>query len=216
MNPGKSYSLLLCALLLPVIAVAGSPPPRLPGWSSYQSGDYAAAFAMFKAGAERGDRVAQYDLAMLYWRGEGVPRNRELALKWLQKAVDAQLSSAQFVLGQVYESGDGLPRDLQQATRLFEAAARQGHRDAQVSVATQYYLGRGAPQDYGRAARWYRAAAEQGDVGAQYLLASQYEHGLGLKKDWREAVRWYALAGQQGDQAGLLKARALAAEHGVR
>lgn len=166
------------------MSAAAAEKPPLAGWASYQAGDYAAAFLMFKAGAERGDRVAQYDLAMLYWRGEGAPRNRELALKWLQ-----------------------------QATRLFEAAAIQGHRDAQVSVATQYYLGRGARQDYASAARWYLAAAKQGDVGAQYLLASQYEHGLGVKENWREAMHWYARAGEQGDRAGLLKAKALAAGH---
>ncbi len=128
-------------LLGMALSAAAAEKPSLPGWASYQAGDYAQAFLMFKAGAERGDRVAQYDLAMLYWRGEGVPRDRVQALKWLQQAAAARLSSAQFVLAQVYESGDGLPRDMQQATRLFEAAARQGHRDAQVSVATQYYRG---------------------------------------------------------------------------
>lgn len=177
------------------------PEPAVDGWEEYQNGDYPTARRLFMQAARQGDRVAQYDLAVMYWHGEGMPANRRLALQWLHKAAAAQLADAQFMLGKLYEAGDGVPRNLKQATGWYEKAAGQGHLEAQINVATQYFLGRGAPHDEQRAASWYRKAAEQGDASAQYLIASMYQHGNGVAQDPAQALRWYQAAAAQGDPA---------------
>ncbi|RBH46969.1 hypothetical protein C3F00_036870 [Pseudomonas sp. MWU13-2860] len=41
---------------------------EVPGWASYQRGDFAAARRQFEQAAEAGDRVAAFDLAMMDWR----------------------------------------------------------------------------------------------------------------------------------------------------
>lgn len=178
-----------------------SPAAAVDGWEEYQNGDYPTARRLFMQAARQGDRVAQYDLAVMYWHGEGMPANRRLALQWLHKAAAAQLADAQFMLGKLYEAGDGVPRNLKQATGWYEKAAGQGHLEAQINVATQYFLGRGAPHDEQRAASWYRKAAEQGDASAQYLIASMYQHGNGVAQDPAQALRWYQAAAAQGDPA---------------
>ena len=38
--------------------------------------------------AERGDAEAQYDLALAYYKGEGVAKDLEEAVKWFRKAAD--------------------------------------------------------------------------------------------------------------------------------
>jgi len=182
-------------------------------WRAYERGDHTVAAALYADAARHGDRLAQFNYAMMLLRGEAVATERGEAVSWLRKAADAGMMQAQYNLALLYEKGTGVPKSLTEATAWFERAAEQGHTDAQVNVATQYFLGRGAPKDYAKAARWYREAANGGDVGAQYILASMYEKGDGVARDLRLALHWYTQAAQQGDAVALVKARAVARQY---
>jgi len=57
--------------------------------------------------AERGDATAQLILAQAYERGEGVPKNGELAASWYRKAAEQGNSEAQERLGVLYLIGEG-------------------------------------------------------------------------------------------------------------
>ena len=155
-------------------------PSAGAAWQAYRRGDYAQAFAAYEAAARNGDRLAQFNLAMMLLRGEGKPIDLAVAVEWLGKSADAGMAQAQYSMGLLSEGGVGMPRSLTGATAWWQKAADQGHTDAQVELATQYFLGRGAPKDWKLAARWYEAAAENGDVGAQYIMGSFYEHGDGV------------------------------------
>ena len=52
--------------------------------------------------AERGDPIAQTELADFYRAGQGVPQNAELALKWYRLAGEQDYSAAQVSLGTMY------------------------------------------------------------------------------------------------------------------
>jgi len=41
------------------------------GWQAYRGGDYAAARMIYEQAATKGDRLAQFNLAMMLLRGEG-------------------------------------------------------------------------------------------------------------------------------------------------
>ena len=187
--------------------------PNPAAWQAYERHDYATAAKLYAEGARKGDRLAQFNYAMMLLRGEAVAAERGEAVSWLRKAAEAGMMQAQYNLALLYERGTGVPKSLTDATAWFERAAEQGHTDAQVSVATQYFLGRGAPKDYARAAHWYREAADGGDVGAQYILASMYEKGDGVARDLRLALHWYTQAAHQGDAVALVKARAVARQY---
>ena len=58
--------------------------------------------------AEQGDAVAQNQLGLRYYEGNGVPENKEEAVTWLRKAADRGLPSAQGRLGLCYYYGDGI------------------------------------------------------------------------------------------------------------
>ena len=114
-----------------------------------------------KPAPRRGDRLAQYNLAMMLMRGEGTAVDIDAGVDWLTKAADAGMAQAQYNLGLLAESGIGVARSLTTATAWWQKAAEQGHAEAQVQLATQYFLGRGAPKDWKLAAKWYEAAAEE-------------------------------------------------------
>lgn len=168
----------------------------------YEENNYPVALREFKAEAERGNRIAQFDYAMMLLNGEGTDPDLPNALIWLQKAANAGMSHAQFIYGQLYDSGQVIEPNPKLAHYWFTKAAEQGHVDAEVALATQYMDGRGTPRSYAEAFHWYLKAAKNGDEASQYIVASFYEKGGdGVKVDLTTARVWYALAAAQGDPA---------------
>jgi TPR repeat protein len=211
---------LVVAALLWTQAVQGARLQIVPdddvelarGFAAYESGDLAGARKLFTLAAERNQRVAQFNLAVMLFAGEGGAVDAAAGVQWLQKSAHAGFARAQYALGLLHEHGGPVPRSLTETTVWFRRAAEQGYRDAQVGLATQYFLGRGAPRDLAEAARWYERAAEQGDTGAAYIIASQYEKGDGVAIDMLRAFYWYSVAAGSGDPVAALKAREVRAK----
>ncbi len=55
--------------------------------------------------------AAQWWLAQLYLRGQGLLQDCEVATKWLQRAADQGEAFAQWDLGKLYRDGKGVPQD---------------------------------------------------------------------------------------------------------
>ena len=101
--------------------------------------------------ANRGDADAQWQMAVRYHDGEGVPQSDTQAMLWFQLAAEQGNVAAQSALGSYYWAGRGVPEDLSKAymwsaialaggdanskARLEGLASRMTH--AQVSAARQ-------------------------------------------------------------------------------
>ena len=75
--------------LVAVAAFLGSTPARADLYSAtkaYEKGDFATAFQQFKELAELGQPHAQYNLAVMYTRGEGVAVSNTNAHAWASLA----------------------------------------------------------------------------------------------------------------------------------
>ena len=186
-------------------------PDLKAAYAYYQRGAVSSAFERYARAAKRGQPIAQYNIAMMLFNGEGVAMDPARARDWLARAAAGGLAQAQFNQGLLYENGNGVARSQSEAAAWFRRAAEQGHADAQVSLATQYFLGRGVKKDEAEAARWYKRAAIGGVVEAQYIIASCYEHGEGVARDKKRAIYWYTKAGLQGDTVAAEKAKVLSA-----
>jgi hypothetical protein len=104
--------------------------------------------------AEAGDSTAQYEMAVRYADGEGVPQNYRDAMAWFAKAAANGNDNAQWKLGLGYLKGIGVPHDARKAAVWFKRAANQGHIRAQSALGDLYLSGRGVPRDYVRAYTW--------------------------------------------------------------
>ena len=80
--------------------------------------------------AEGGDKIAQYDLGVMYRDGDGVPQDYKEAVKWYTKAAEQGLAKAQLFLGNRYYLGQGVPKDLVQAYAWYNVASANGHEKA--------------------------------------------------------------------------------------
>ena len=74
------------------------------------SGDFDTAFREFTSAAEDGLSLAQYNLGILYFTGQGVSKNLEEAFKWTKAAAEQGHLNAQFNLGSLYLDGQGTER----------------------------------------------------------------------------------------------------------
>lgn len=81
--------------------------------------------------AEEGDVDAQYNLGIIYYHGEGVPKDYEEALSWFHKAAEQDDADAQYNLGFMYGRGEGIEKSHAQSAAWFKRAADQGHKGAQ-------------------------------------------------------------------------------------
>ncbi|MGY8526377.1 tetratricopeptide repeat protein [Paracidovorax citrulli] len=215
---GAFEALLLTTLLASPTLGIGAPRPQQPAQTltqqavkEYEEGAHEDALRDFARAARLGNRLAQFNYAMMLLRGEGTAQKPAEALVWLKKAADNEMTHAQFAWGDLHERGDLVPRSLEEANRWYRRAGQGGHVQAQVALATNYFTGRGVPLDYGQAFEWYARAADAGDGGAQYIVGSFYERGEPgvVERDLEQAKAWYARSAAHGDPGALAKLRSL-------
>jgi hypothetical protein len=94
------------------------------------SGDHAPALKKWGPLAEQGAAPAQYNLAMLYYNGEGVPKNYEIAFKWFKLAAQQGLSRAQYSLALMYLQGNDTMKDYTLAHMWLNIVVSQGFEEA--------------------------------------------------------------------------------------
>ena len=109
--------------------------------------------------ANAGDSIAQYEMALRYADGDGVPLNYQEAMAWFAKSAAKGNDKAQWKLGLGYIKGIGVPHDERMAVLWFKRAANHGDVPAQIALSDVYLSGRGVPRDYVRAYTWANIAA---------------------------------------------------------
>ena len=148
--------------------------------------------------AEQGDARAQFNLAVSYYNGDGVPQDKQKAVEWYRKAAEQGHATAQYNLAIMYKKGEGLPQDKKKAVEWYHKAAEQGFASAQYSLGIMYYNGEGVQQDKKKAIEWFQKAAEQGHAHAQFELGDMYDNGDGVEQNKAIANEWYGKACAKG------------------
>ncbi len=228
---------ILQGVLIPLFLSAGMQSPLLA------SEMWEELFDEHLENARAGDTEAQYELGVMYLKGQGVEQDREQALLWLQKASDGGDQQATSKLGRVKKE--------QEKFEELSASAQTGDIDAQYDVAMMYLKGRGVRQSGKQARKWLGKAAEQGDARAitrlgivnykgedgpsdypqalelfnrvsgtsalaQYYLGEIYANGAGVEQDYPVAIDWYKKAAEGGFDRALGKIINLEEELRVR
>lgn len=117
-------------------------------------GDYQTAFREFSVAAENGLDLAQYNLAILYFTGQGVKQDLEQAFKWTEAAALQGHLAAQANLGSLYIEGSGVIEDVETGIAWFSAAGRGGHANSSFALANMYFDGDPVERDYAMAHAW--------------------------------------------------------------
>lgn len=77
--------------------------------------------------AEQGNAEAQFNLGLIYYNGDGVPRDDPEAAKWYFKAAEQGHIEAQLNLGVMYYFDGVLQQDYVEAVNLYLNETEKSH-----------------------------------------------------------------------------------------
>jgi TPR repeat protein len=130
--------------------------------------------------AAKTDPRASYDLALRYFRGDGVRRSSYKALQWMREAGDRGDLNAQKALGRLYLSGlEEMGSDPQEAEKWLMIAASRGDRESK-RLLEEAKAAKKANTEY---RRWLDLRRAE--------LAGWWYHGWGYRAYWRGDRWWY-------------------------
>jgi TPR repeat protein len=132
------------------------------------AGPDTSADAVRKA-AQQGDVGAQHSLGLIYFTGQGVPKDLAEAAKWFREAAEKGFAASQYMLGITFLVSEDAPKDYAEAAKWFRLASEQGYTDAQAMLSAAYVSGRGVERDDVMALMWSSIAATHGDKDASEL-----------------------------------------------
>ena len=182
--------------------------------------------------ALQGKSSAMFNLAIMYQRGIGVPKDRINAFAWymvsemdgseeIREEVKKVLANAtaserrkaieqtkdiiaKLDIAPMFSLGSQSIERSNQFHRQFELA-QLGDAEDQFALASMYHDGHGTVKDPQEAAVWCRRAAEQGNIDAMRTLAICLENGDGVKEDFDEMAKWYRKAAEKDDPESQFK-----------
>jgi uncharacterized protein len=162
------HSTLTASVMLVVVAGAAVAGKLEDAKAALNRRDYTTGLRLLRPLTEQGNSAAQFVFGLLYYTGQGVPKNVVEAVKWFRKAAEQGDPNAQVMLGTMYRDGQGLPQNYTEAVKWYREAAEQGHDIAESELGVMY--ARGVPKNLAEAVKWWRKAAAQGNSQAERNL----------------------------------------------
>lgn len=132
----------------------------------------------YRQAAAKGVVAAQNNLAIMYAKGEGVPRLPSHAVSLWREAAEGGHPMAQYNLALSYFNGEGIEADRTAAATWFLGAARAGVREAQYALGQLYRQGIGVEEDKKQALYWYQQASGQGHKAAREEASRLSDNGI--------------------------------------
>ena len=151
--------------------------------------------------AQKGNAIAENNLGLLYYRGEGTAQDYPKAFAWFSRAAEQGFDAAQNNLGAHVPERHRRGTRLRQGPRLADQGCLSGQLKAEWSLGQIYSHALGVPRNYSQALVWYTKAAQQDLAAAQVDLGVMYFNGLGTTQDYAQALRWFSKAAAQGSAA---------------
>jgi hypothetical protein len=184
------------------------------GVAAFERRDFETALRHFRGAywksSGRRPEIAT-NLAVLYARGLGVPKDTNKAIELL-RPFEAQHPRAKGMLGRIlWERED--PDSMETAIRLLREASDAGDLEATAYLGLAYLSGLGVGEDTARGLALLMHAAQDGSVEAQSALSLLYkEGGLGIPSSQHEAIKWAGQAAARGDKESAAYLESIAAK----
>ncbi len=176
--------------------------------------DFRSAAYWYGQAANQHVLEASYSLGVLYHDGQGVPRNEDLAIRYLKQAADGGHIAAMLTLAMIY-AGKGIAWS-QYYLPLLEKAEQSGSPAASnelgvISYEAALHEGSGFAgfrrADFAKALTKFKAAAALGDCDALLNLGGMYFNGDGVPQSANEARSWFLKARDCKDASAEIRRR---------
>lgn len=143
------------------------------------------AKALQKLENEYKDTTFYYEeLALMYEKGQGVPKNMQKAIELYEIAADYDKAYSNAKLGYLYEKGEHVPQDRRKAFDYFYKAALLGNGWAMSWLGTYYYKGQGGVEkNHSAAKQWMQKAAKKHKWAKERLKEWKFDTSPILEKE---------------------------------
>ncbi|MFI0348387.1 MAG: SEL1-like repeat protein [Chthoniobacterales bacterium] len=141
---------------------------------------------------QKGDLLAQEQLAIAYATGAGVTKDTSRALLLLKDAAQKGLPEAEDELANCYLRGFLVPINFSEAERLYQQASFSNKPFALLLLG--YFLKKLDPKT---SFNLFYQAAKQKNASGEFYLAECYRYGTGVEKNEKEAIYWLKQAASQ-------------------
>lgn len=166
---------------------------RLPDWMIVAT--------LYQKAVEKNHWKAMHNLAELYLRGKGVPKDTSKAIDLYQQMVDLNVPLGYYDMGVMVQRGVGVVQSDKDAMLFLLKAADLGSPHAQARIGYIYIYNK--HQD-AVGLGYLRCAAKQDLADANYKLATYYE---GTDANYPVAMHYYMRAAALGEPKGALNIR---------
>jgi ATP-dependent protease ClpP protease subunit len=117
-----------------IALMAFAPPlcagPFEDGLAAYDQGNYEAAFKQWLPLAEHGSAAAQFNIAVMYEKAQGVLKDDEEAARWYRRAAQQRDIEARYRMGSMYEAGRGVEYSVGEARKWYLLVIGDPRNDA--------------------------------------------------------------------------------------
>jgi TPR repeat protein len=172
------------------------------GNAAYKGRQFSQAAQLFQKACDGGERKGCNTLGLMYYNGEGVPKDLNRAKDLYKRACDAGGSGGCLNLGLLYFRGEDLPKDLNRAAALFKRACDAGGAPGCNNLGLMYHDGEGVAKDLSRAADLYKRACDAGGSAGCTNLGVMYVRGENVPQDPGRAAGLFQRGCDQGNAAG--------------
>ncbi|XP_075705600.1 protein sel-1 homolog 3 [Rhinoderma darwinii] len=171
-----------------------------------------AAIEWYERGAQENEEpVMLYDYAVLLFKGDGVPKNRKLALKLMKKSAAKGQVEALNGLGWYYHN---FKKDYVRAVKYWSKAYDKGNADAAFNLGVMHLHGT-YPGEVGvnetRAYELMSKASEGGHIKASINVAQYLFTGIlqAVQRDRQTAILLAKFVAEQNGNIGLVIRKAI-------
>lgn len=147
--------------------------------------------------ANLGCGAAKYKLGRMFLQGEGVPKNIDYALRWLEESVGEENEFAEYLLGKAYLKGEDVERDLNRAEDLLRRSSEQGNKYAKYALGKSLLDGNLFLQNIPEAIKLLAESANKDFAPARYLLGKLLYRGEVLPQDLKRSIEYLEKAAEQ-------------------
>lgn len=104
------------------------------GMRAFLKEDYSTALEKWSVSAAAGLASAQYRLGLVYYYGNGMPKNYAEAMRWFEMAAAQKYPDAFNMIGIMYDAGEGVVEDKVSSISWFQKAANLSDKYAQYNL----------------------------------------------------------------------------------
>ncbi len=152
--------------------------------------DIYKSISYLEQSAEQGNQFAQYQLGIIYLKGDVAEQNFSLAYDYLYQAAEQDNQFAQYQLGMIFLKGEFTNIDYDKAISYLKQSAEQNNQFAQYQLGKLYYFGAdGVEVNKDLALDYLNKSAAQGNEYAKALLEwkpngsyMHFRHGQGFSE----------------------------------